>query len=67
MITQRLEQLEHRKIMIPRYVRQPGKFLGKKDFCIEDLPQIEADIQECKAALKGIEQITIFTQQPEVL
>jgi hypothetical protein len=53
-IQNRLQQLENRKMMIPRYVERPGKFLGKKDFSLEDLPKIEAQIAECKAALKGI-------------
>lgn len=54
-IEARLNQLENRKMMIPRYIERPGKFLGKKDFSLEDLPKIDAQIAECKAALKGIE------------
>jgi len=52
-----LAQLENRKMMIPRYVERPQKFAGrKKDFTLEMLPQIEADIEETKAAIKGIDQ-----------
>ena len=50
----RLAQLEHRKMMIPRYVNRPGNFLGKKDFSLEDLPKIEEEIEETKASLKAI-------------
>lgn len=52
----RLEQLEHRKIMIPRYVGRPGKFLGKKDFSLDDMPVIEYQIKETQAAIKAVEE-----------
>lgn len=55
LLKDRLYQLEHRKMMIPRYVERPGKFLGKKDFALSDLPAIEHQIGETKAAIKGIE------------
>jgi hypothetical protein len=54
-LSARLSQLEHRKMMIPRYVKNPGSFLGKKDFSLDQLPKIEEDIQETKAAIRGIE------------
>lgn len=50
----RLTQLEHRKMMIPRYVNRAGNFLGKKDFSLDDLPKIEEEIEETKAAIKGV-------------
>lgn len=55
-IENRLRQLENRKMMIPRYVERSGKFLGKKDFSLDDLPKLEQQIAECKAALKGIKE-----------
>lgn len=48
-------QLEQRKMMIPRYVKKPGSFLGRTDFSLNDLPVIDKQISEAKAALKGIE------------
>lgn len=55
-LTDRLNQLEHRKMMIPRYVKNPLSFIGKKDFSLNDLPKLEEDIAETKAAIKGIEE-----------
>ncbi|HEX8331902.1 MAG TPA: hypothetical protein VF622_04725 [Segetibacter sp.] len=54
-LNQRIQQLEHRKMMIPRYVERPESFLGKKDFSLSDLPKIEQDLKECKFALWAIE------------
>lgn len=54
-LNDRLSQLEHRKMMIPRYVKRPGDFLGKKDFSLDDLPAIEQDINETKIAIKSVE------------
>ena len=54
-LTERLNQLENRKMMIPRYVAKPLSFIGKKDFSLNDLPKLEEDIAETKAAIKGIE------------
>lgn len=51
----RLNQFEQRRMMIPRYVERPGAFLGKKDFSLNDLPKIDGEIAECKAALKAVE------------
>lgn len=52
----RIEQLDHRKMMIPRYVERPHAFAGKKDFSLEDLPRIEIEIGEAKAALKAVRE-----------
>jgi len=52
----RLTQLENRKFMIPKYVKRPGKFLGKKDFSLDDLPKIQLEIDETKAAIKAINE-----------
>jgi hypothetical protein len=50
----RISQLESRKIMIPRYLKRPGEFAGKKDFSLDDIPKIEEDIRLCKLALRAI-------------
>lgn len=51
----RLRQLENRKMMIPKYIKNPLSFIGKKDFSLNDLPRLEDEINETKAAIKGIE------------
>jgi hypothetical protein len=56
-LRERIQQLEHRKMMIPRYVEQPQAFLGKKDFSLDDLPKIEEDLKECRIALCAIESM----------
>lgn len=60
-LNDRLDQLENRKMMIPRYVERPGSFVGKKDFSLEDLPKIEQAINETKAAIKAVKEYN--TQQ----
>jgi hypothetical protein len=62
-IQDRITQLEQRRFMIPRYIEREGQFLGKKDFSMGDIPKIEQEIEECKAALKGIEQWKTNTKQ----
>lgn len=54
-LKERIQQLEHRKMMIPRYVERPEAFLGRRDFSLDDLPKIEEDLKECKFALWAIE------------
>lgn len=52
----RLNQLQDRKMMIPRYVQRSGAFAGKKkDFSMNDLPKIGDEIEETKVAIKAIE------------
>lgn len=55
-IENRLGHLQERKMMIPRYIARPEKFLGNKDFSMDMIPQIERDIEECQAALRGIDE-----------
>lgn len=55
-LTDRLNQLENRKMMIPRYVKNPLSFIGKKDFSLNDMPKLEEQIQETKAAIRGIDE-----------
>lgn len=50
----RLAQLEQRKMMIPRYVERPEKFVGKKDFSLDDMPKIQIEIEETKVAIKAV-------------
>ena len=56
-LMKRLEQLNERKRMIPIYVKNPNKFLGKKDFSMKDVPVIEKEIEETVAAINGIKLI----------
>lgn len=56
-LNSRLSQLENREMMIPRYVEMPGKFIGKKDFSIDDLPLIKQQIKETKAAISAIKDL----------
>lgn len=44
--------------MPKQWFEETGQFLGKKDFSMEDLPEIEKQIEECDAALKGIEAMS---------
>lgn len=53
-LNDKLLQLQSRHMMIPRYVKQPGQFLGKKDFSLNDLPDIEFEIGETQAAIKAV-------------
>lgn len=52
-LTKRLEQLDHRKMMIPRYVENKA-WSGKNHYSLDMIPGIEKDIEETKAAIKGI-------------
>lgn len=54
-LNNRYEQLCERKRMIPIYVANPLSRPGtKKDFSLKDLPEIEKEIEETKAAINGI-------------
>lgn len=53
-LTSRLEQLEHRKMMIPRYVENNKAWSGKNHYSLDMIPGIEKEIEETKAAIKGI-------------
>jgi hypothetical protein len=64
-LEERLRQLNDRKFMIPRYVKQPGAFAGKKDFSLKDLPKIQEEIEETKAALAGIQKWKSAQKQTE--
>lgn len=56
-LNQRITQLKHRKMMIPRYIKLPGNFVGKKDFSLDDIPNIEKEIKECETALAAIKKL----------
>lgn len=58
----RLQQLEDRRMMIPRYVKRSGSFAGKKDFSLDMLPQIEKDIGETIIAIGAIEALRELEQ-----
>lgn len=52
----RLGQLEHRKMMIPRYVKNNKAWSGKNHYSLDMIPPIQKQIDETKAAIKGIEE-----------
>lgn len=52
----RIEQLENRLMMIPRYLERPESFVGRKDFSLEDLPKIQLEIEEAKVALAAVQK-----------
>jgi len=54
-LTTSLMLLEQRKMMIPRYINQPG-WLGKNHYSMDMIPPIEKQIEELKAAIRGIEE-----------
>ena len=54
-LSKRLGQLEHRKMMIPRYIENNKAFLGKNPYTLEMVADIEKQIAETEAALTGIE------------
>jgi hypothetical protein len=50
----RLTQLENRKMMIPRYVKNNKAWSGKNHYTMDMIPEIQKQIDETKAAIKGI-------------
>lgn len=53
----RIDQLKDRIFMIPKYVKSPGHFAGKcKDYSLSDIPKLKQEVEETKAALKGISE-----------
>lgn len=54
-LEKRLQQLEHRKMMIPRYVDANRNWLGKNHYSLDQLPELQKMIDETKAAIAGID------------
>ncbi len=52
----RLGQLEHRKMMIPRYCDNQWHWAGKNPYSLDMIPAIQKQIDETKAAIKGINE-----------
>jgi len=52
----RLAQLENRKMMIPRYVENNRAWSGKNHYSLDMIPGIQKQIDETKAAIKGINE-----------
>lgn len=50
-----LSQLKDRKEMIPKYLKNPDRFLGKKDYAVKMLHGIDQEIAETKVAIAAIE------------
>jgi hypothetical protein len=66
-LVKRLEQLEHRKMMIPRYVENNKAWAGKNHYSLDMLPPIQKLIDETKAAISGIDRwIEINRQMKKV-
>lgn len=55
-LQKRLDQLEHRKMMLPRYVDANRNWLGKNHYSLDQLPELQKMIDETKAAIKGIDE-----------
>jgi hypothetical protein len=53
-LEKRVQQLENRVMMIPRYTGQ--QWLGKNPYKLEDIPKLKEQIEETKAAIKGINE-----------
>lgn len=54
-----LPQLRDRKEMVPKYLKNPDRFLGKKDYAVNMLKDIDAEIAETKVALAAIQKYRI--------
>lgn len=52
----RLLQLENRVMMIPRYVKNNKAWSGKNHYTMAMIPPLEKQIEETKAAIKGIDE-----------
>jgi hypothetical protein len=48
--------LENRRDMIPKYVNQPGNWTNGNPYSMDMIPKIQFQIDEMKAAIRGIEQ-----------
>lgn len=48
--------LEDRKRMIPKYCHQSNNWAGKNHYSMDMIPELELQIGEMKAAIKGIEK-----------
>ncbi len=55
-LSNRLAQLENRKMMIPRYVKNNKAWSGKNHYTLDMIPKIQEQINETKAAIKGIKE-----------
>lgn len=52
-----LPQLRDRKEMVPKYLKNPDRFLGKKDYAVKMLDGIDQEIAETKVAIAAIENL----------
>jgi hypothetical protein len=62
-LIKRLDQLEHRKMMIPRYVDVNRKWSGKCHYSLDMLPPLQKLIDETKAAIAGIDRWAEINRQ----
>ncbi len=54
-LNESLALLENRKMMIPRYIKNNSAWLGKNPYSMDMIADIDKQIDELKAAIKGIE------------
>jgi len=54
-LSKSLQLLEHRRMMIPRYIDRDDKFLGTNHYTLEMIPPLDKQIEEMKAAIQGID------------
>ena len=50
-----LQVLKNRREMIPKYVKQSDHWTGKNHYSLDMLPDLDRNIAEMKAAIRGIE------------
>jgi hypothetical protein len=55
-LSKALKHLENKKMMIPKYCDQSKNWLGKNHYSLDMIPEIQKQIDETKAAIKGIEE-----------
>ncbi len=54
-LQKRLEILCRRVEMIPNYVNNDKSWAGKNHYTLDMIPPLEAEIEETRAAIKGID------------
>jgi hypothetical protein len=51
-----IKVLKHRRDMIPKYVDQDLLFTGKSHYTMDMIPELDLQIAEMNAAIRGIEK-----------
>lgn len=55
-IRKRMNQSDHMGMMIPRYLENPNRFMGKKQYTLEDAVNHQKEAKKCDAVLKFLKQ-----------